>query len=143
MAAVDDIARIQSCIENPLDRGVIGKTQIAGIIGDAPSRYAKSPSIWNATFRALKMKAIYLSLDVEESRLPDLVHVLRTSDRVMGVNVTVPYKVKIMDYLDGLDDKARQIKAVNTVVRTADGKLVGYNTDGHGFFESLTTAQPG
>jgi shikimate 5-dehydrogenase len=51
----------------------------------------------------------------------------------------VPYKVAIVEHLDGLDEKARQIGAVNTVVRNEDGRLIGYNTDGSGFLWSLTT----
>lgn len=143
MATADDIARIQSCIANPLDRDVIGKKRIAGIIGDVPSRYAKSPTLWNAVFRALKMEAVYLPFDVDESRLPELVYALKRSNRVMGGNITVPYKVKIMEYLDGLDEKAGKIKAVNTIVRTEDGRLIGYNTDGEGLLQSILTPQPG
>jgi len=139
----DDIKRIQACIDNRLDRKAIGRKKIAGIIGDAPSHYAKSPSLWNAAFRDLKMKAIYLPFDVHLSRLPEMVSVLRQSDQVMGVNVTVPYKVKIMEFLDKLDEKAGQIGAVNTVVRTEDRELVGYNTDGKGFLNSIVTPQPG
>lgn len=143
MAVTYDLQPIQACIHNRLDRNAAGKKKIAGIIGDAPSRYAKSPSLWNAAFRALEMKAIYLPFDVDYSRLPELLQALKKSDQVMGVNVTVPYKVKIMEYLDGLDERARQIKAVNTIVRTRDGKLIGYNTDGKGFLESIVALQPG
>ncbi len=143
MAAADDIARIQSCILNRLDRRAIGAKQIVGIIGDAPSRYSKSPSLWNAAFRALKMKAIYLAFDVDEAQLPALLAAVRESDRVLGLNVTVPHKLKIMKYLDALDDKAIRSGAVNTIVRTEMGKLVGANTDGEGFVQSLVTPQPG
>ena len=48
-----------------------------------------------------------------------------------GVNVTIPYKQKVMDYCDYIDDKAKEIGAVNTVVKK-DGKLYGYNTDFYG-----------
>lgn len=143
MASADHIARIQACIENRLDRNAIGKKRIAGIIGDAPSHYAKSPLLWNAAFRALDMKAIYLPFDVDHSRLAELVHALKKSDQVMGVNVTVPYKVKIMEYLDQLDEKVGQIQAVNTIVRTKNGQLIGYNTDGMGFLESVLAPQLG
>ena len=143
MAAADDIAPIQSCIVNRLDRKVIGRKRIAGIIGDSPSRYSKSPSIWNTTFQALKMDALYLPFDVEEARLADLVRALKKSRRVMGANVTVPYKMKIMEYLDSVDENARQIGAVNTIVRAEDGSLIGYNTDGSGFLESISAPLPG
>ena len=143
MAKTDDIARIQSCINNSLDRHAIGKKRIAGVIGENPSRYSKSPSLWNAAFRALKMDVIYLPLDVDGPQLPSLVDALNNSDRVMGTSVTVPHKVKIMEYLDELDEKAKQIGAVNTVVRTKKGRLIGYNTDGKGFVDSIATTQPG
>ncbi|GAA3321620.1 hypothetical protein GCM10020331_038190 [Ectobacillus funiculus] len=53
-----------------------------------------------------------------------------------GFNVTTPHKVNIMQYLDEIDELARQIGAVNTVVNR-DGKLIGYNTDGIGYVRSL------
>lgn len=143
MSLPDDIKQIQACIDNRLDRKAIGRKRIAGIIGDAPSHYAKSPSLWNAVFRDLKMKAVYLPFDVHLSRLPELVSALKKSEQVMGANVTVPYKVKIMEFLDKLDEKTEQIGAVNTIVRTEGGELVGCNTDGKGFLNSIVTPQPG
>lgn len=131
------ITSIQSCIDNKLDQNFIGEKKIAGIIGDAPSHYAKSPSIWNPTFNRLQINAVYLPFDVSQPRLKDLVSILKNSERIMGFNVTVPYKIQILDLLDDLDDKAAKIKAVNTVERTEDGSLVGYNTDGSGFLESI------
>lgn len=142
MARTDDIALLQNCINNRLNRAAIGKKRIAGIIGDLPSRYAKSPPIWNAVFHTLKMDAVYLPFDVDESRLSDLVRALKQTDRFLGGNVTVPYKIKIMQYLDEVDKKAQEIQAVNTIVRGTDGRLSGYNTDGSGFMESLLAAQP-
>ena len=143
MSLPKDIARIQACISNALDRDGIGNKQITGVIGDTPSTYSKSPALWNGAFRALRLGIAYLPFDVHESRLQTLVRALRESDRVMGVSVTVPYKTKIMEHLDELDAKAKQIKAVNTIVRTGDGRLVGYNTDGKGLLESILRPQPG
>jgi shikimate 5-dehydrogenase len=82
-------------------------------------------------------------LDVEEGRLGELAAVLRSSESLLGINVTVPHKQKIMDYLDALDDGAARVGAVNTVVRSADGRLVGFNTDGKGFVKSVLEPQPG
>ncbi|MBI2347341.1 MAG: hypothetical protein HYV05_01670 [Deltaproteobacteria bacterium] len=143
MSLPKDIARIQACISNSLDHDSIGNKQITGVIGDTPSTYSKSPALWNGAFRALRLGIAYLPFDVHESRLPTLARALRESDRVMGVSVTVPYKTKIMEHLDELDAKAKQIKAVNTIVRTGDGRLVGYNTDGKGLLESILRTQPG
>lgn len=49
-----------------------------------------------------------------------------------GLNITVPYKKNVLKYLDAISDSARKIGAVNTIVKK-DGKLIGYNTDYHGF----------
>jgi shikimate dehydrogenase len=143
VAATDDIARIQACISNLLNRDIIGKKKIAGVIGDSPSRYSKSPALWNAGFRALKLDAVYLPLDVDELHLPKLIDVFRKSERILGASVTVPHKVRIMEYLDQVDEKARHIGAVNTIAKTQDGRLVGYNTDGQGFLDSLLAPPPG
>ena len=138
-----DLAPIQACIRNILERKAVEKHLVAGIIGDAPSHYSKSPPLWNKVFHALNMEAVYLPFDVDEARLADFVQALKACDRVMGANVTVPYKVKIIDYLDDIDEQAKRIKAVNTIIRTREGRLRGTNTDGRGFIDSLTLPQPG
>ena len=143
MADADDIARIQSCIRNRLDRRAIGTKQLVAVIGDFPSRYSKSPSLWNPAFHALRMKAVYVALDVDNNQLPALMAAIRASDRILGLQVTVPHKVAVMNHLDGLDNKATRIGAVNTIVRTEKGKLVGSNTDGQGFLQSLSAPQSG
>ncbi len=58
--------------------------------------------------------------------LPDL---LAATPELEGFNVTIPYKQQVMRYLDALSPEAERIGAVNCVRRTADGRLVGYNTD--------------
>ena len=72
MAIEKDIAALQSCITNKLEPAAIDNRRLAGVIGDAPSQYSKSPSLWNAAFRLLGMKAIYLPLDVDQERLKEL-----------------------------------------------------------------------
>jgi shikimate dehydrogenase len=143
MASSNPIAAIQTHVINRLDASVIGDKAIAGIIGEGPSRYSKSPRLWEAAFRELAINAIYLPFDVADARLGDLLAALRDSERFLGVNVTVPHKVRVMDFLDDLDPGARRIGAVNTIVRTRFGRLIGYNTDGEGFVQSILTVQPG
>ena len=143
MTVRKDVAAIQRCITNSLAPNVIVNKKITGIIGDAPSLYSKSPNLWNAAFDHLGINAIYLTFDVDESRLGDLIATLKGLDTVLGINVTTPHKISIMRFLDEIDAGARRIEAVNTIVRTASGKLVGYNTDGRGFIESLITRLPG
>lgn len=55
-----------------------------------------------------------------------------------GINVTIPYKIKVMDYLDEIDDLAKEIGSVNTVVNK-NGRLIGYNTDYWGLKYTLET----
>ncbi len=55
-----------------------------------------------------------------------------------GLNVTIPYKQEVMSYLDGLDHSAEKVGAVN-VIKAADGKLIGFNSDYFGFRKSLET----
>jgi len=142
MTIAKDIAAIQSCVANLLDESVVGMKAIAGIIGDGPSHYSKSPALWNAAFRRLGMNSIYLPFDVAAGRVGELIHVLRDSERFMGINVTVPHKVRVIDFLDELDAGAARIQAVNTIVKTAQGKLIGYNTDGEGFIDSILVPPP-
>ena len=142
MTSRKQIAAIQSCITNSIDASPNGDKQIAGIVGDAPSFYSKSPALWNAAFDHLGINAIYLPFDVAESRLGELIATLKGLDNFLGINVTVPHKIRIMDFLDEIEAGAKRVQAVNTIVRTSSGKLVGYNTDGAGFIESLVTPLP-
>jgi shikimate dehydrogenase len=143
MAMDDDIKAIQNCITNRLDSAAFGNRRVAGVIGGGPSHYSKSPALWNAAFGYLGIDAIYLPFDVDGSQLRQLVFAFRHCDRFMGVNVTVPHKLSIMEFLDELDAGVERIGAVNTVVRTVAGRLTGYNTDGEGFVESILAPQPG
>jgi shikimate dehydrogenase len=142
MTSRKQIAAIQSCIGNSIDASLIGDKAIAGIVGDAPSLYSKSPALWNAAFDHLGINAIYLPFDVPEPRLGEFIASLKGVDNFLGINVTVPHKIKIMDFLDEIEAGAHRVQAVNTIVKTSSGKLVGYNTDGEGFIESLLTPLP-
>jgi shikimate dehydrogenase len=143
MAIDNDIKAIQNCITNRLDNAAFGDRRFAGVIGSGPSHYSKSPALWNAAFGYLGINAIYLPFDVDGSHLRQLIFAFRHCDRFMGVNVTVPHKLPIMEFLDELDPGVSRIGAVNTVVRTPAGRLIGYNTDGEGFVESVLAPQPG
>ena len=142
MTSRKQIAAIQSCITNSIDANLIGDKLIAGIIGDAPSLYSKSPPLWNAAFDYLGINAIYLPFDVAEPHLGGLIAALKDLDNFLGINVTVPHKIRIMDFVDEVQAGAKRVKAANTIVRTSSGKLVGYNTDGEGFIESLLMPLP-
>jgi shikimate dehydrogenase len=143
MAIDSDIQAIQHCLTNRLDTAAFSDRRVAAVIGGGPSHYSKSPALWNAAFGDLGINAIYLPFDVAGSQLSQLVFALRHCGCFMGANVTVPHKAQIMEFLDALDPGVERIGAVNTVVRTPAGRLIGYNTDGEGFVESVLVPQPG
>lgn len=135
------IEKIGDIINNSLPMGIENKL-LVGIIGETPSKTARSPYIWNPTFEELGIDAIFLSFDVVKENLENLVKSLKEDERVQGFSVTNPYKTDIIKFLDEVEERASMIKAINTVVRTSEGKLIGYNTDGQGFIDSLTTLHP-
>lgn len=131
------LERLHSFLSNTIDWNATRDRKIAAIIGDSPSKYAKSPTVWNAAFEALGLPAVFLPFDVQEENLESLIEAIRQESRFLGFSVTVPYKLKVIPLLDRLDPKAKAIGAVNTVVRTSEGELIGYNTDGQGGIDSL------
>jgi shikimate dehydrogenase len=109
-------------------------TVMFGVFGD-PIRHSMSPLMMNRAFRETGLNAAYAAFHVTREGLRDAVNGIRALG-FRGVNVTVPHKVNIMAYLDEVDESAKVIGAVNTIVNE-NGKLTGYNTDGIGYVRSL------
>jgi shikimate dehydrogenase len=114
---------------------ITGKTKITGIFG-YPVEHTLSPAMHNAAFEALGMDCCYVPFAVHPDLLSAAVEAVRALN-LLGVNITVPHKEKVMPMLDKVDDEASFIGAVNTIVH-ANGQLRGYNTDGRGFMQSLS-----
>lgn len=110
------------------------KTKIVGIFG-YPIVHSLSPLLHNAAFAKLELDFVYLSFPVKPEDLEAAVKAIKSLNMV-GVNVTIPHKRKVLDYLDEVDHEARMMTSVNTILHQ-DGRLIGYNTDGEGFLESL------
>jgi shikimate dehydrogenase len=136
---MSDLDRLQAAVLNPIDAKVRGAKRLAGVIGEAPSRYSKSPPLWNAAFRELSIDALYLALDLNENGIEGFLKAVRECPSFLGCNVTVPHKLAVVRHLDTLDESAGRVGAVNTIVRTPSGELAGANTDGAGFIETLVT----
>lgn len=71
---------------------------------------------------------------------PEELGTFLTCEDIGGLNVTIPYKRDVMAYCDVLDDTAREIGSVNTIVRRTDGRLAGYNTDAYGLTHMASRA---
>lgn len=109
--------------------------RIYGLVG-YPVQHSFSPALHNAAFKALKINAKYRLFPLKEDELGFFLKDLRKNN-IFGLNVTIPYKEKIIPFLDSLSKEANLIGAVNTVKRI-DDKLEGFNTDGEGFLKHLT-----
>jgi shikimate dehydrogenase len=111
-----------------------GETKIVGLIG-YPIRHTLSPAMHNRAFEYLDLNYVYLPFPVEESNLRGALRALPVLG-IVGVNVTYPYKEKVLEYLDKTTEEAELTQAVNTIL-VKENRLIGYNTDGKGFIISL------
>jgi len=103
-----------------------GKTRVCGLIGN-PVEHTLSPSIHNRLAELLEINLVYVPLPVENDRVHTAVCGAKAMN-FLGLNVTVPYKSKVIDSLSEIDVAAEEIGAVNTLVSTENG-YKGYNTD--------------
>ena len=104
-----------------------------GIIGN-PLGHSFSRGFFTEKFAKEDIDAQYLNFQIPEiGKLPDI---LRENPELRGINVTIPYKTEVIQYLDELSDEAREIGAVN-VVQIRNGHLKGFNSDIIGFTKSI------
>ena len=111
-----------------------GYTRLAAVVAN-PIKHSISPFIHNQAFEATHTNGVYVAWEVEGTDLAETVVNVRRY-QMFGINLSMPYKEQVISYLDQLSEEARLIGAVNTVVNR-EGTLIGYNTDGKGFFKSL------
>lgn len=108
------------------------KTSLYGVMGD-PVSHSLSPAMHNAAFEAIGYNGVYVAFPVKDVK--SAVAGIRALN-VKGVSVTIPHKIEVMEYLDEIDEQARKIGALNTIVNR-DGHLYGYNSDCHGAINAL------
>ena len=111
-------------------------TKMITLLG-TPLSQSFAARMQNAGYEAAGLNMLYFYTETDNEHLGDIVNGLRYMN-FAGFAVTKPNKVKVLEYLDELDPLCEKMGASNTVVKSADGKLVGYNTDGVGFYTSLT-----
>lgn len=115
-------------------------TQVIGLIGN-PLGHSLSPHMHNGTLSRMGINCVYLPFEVQPEQLPEAILGLRALN-IRGVNVTIPYKQELIPYLDELSPEAEACGAVN-LIKNADNRLIGYNTDGPGFMASLVESGAG
>jgi shikimate dehydrogenase len=113
-------------------RAIDGHTRVFALLG-RPVAHSLSPAMHNHLFRAAGLNCIYVALEVRSDAL-DLAATLRGLG-LSGVNLTVPFKSRVVEQLDAIDDVGRAVGAVN-VVLCEGGRLLGSNSDAEGFCRS-------
>jgi len=113
---------------------ISGKTRFFALIGN-PVENSFSPIIYNNAFKMAGYDGVYAAFGVEPSLLPKAVEGIKGLG-ISGVNVTAPFKEKVIPLLDHISSTANVIGAVNTILN-AKGVLKGYNTDYIGFIRQL------
>ena len=105
------------------------------VIGN-PIEHSFSPLIHNHWMKKYHLiDSIYEKKKIEEKDLKNIIEDIR-ADKIVGVNVTVPFKKLIIPFLDKLDFAAKETQSVNTLFKT-NNKIIGYNTDSRGFLDTL------
>lgn len=111
---------------------------VAAVIGH-PVAHSLSPALHNAAFAAAGLDWVYVAFDVAPGAAGAALDAMRTLG-IAGLSVTMPHKEDVAAAVDALDPAAAALRSANTVVREADGRLVGHSTDGAGFVASLAEA---
>mgnify|MGYP001158534966 CR=1 FL=1 len=110
--------------------------QLLGIIGN-PLRQSLSPILHNYWMKRYDINGVYIPICLENI---SKINTALKSLNFKGLNVTIPFKKKIIPHLDFVDKDAKNLEAVNTIVNIK-GKLKGYNTDLYGFSIGLEKAK--
>lgn len=120
---------------------ISGAARLAGVIG-WPISHSRSPLLHGFWLRQYRIDGAYVPLPVRPDNAAAALRALPILG-FAGCNVTVPHKQAALAAMDHLDDVARRIGAVNTVIVREDGALEGRNTDAFGFMAHLAQTAPG
>jgi len=116
------------------EKNIDGKTKLVGLLA-TPIGHSLSPRMHNLGYTLAGLNYAYLAFEVGNNELEKAVNGFKAAG-IAGFNVSMPNKMKVLEYLDELDDSAKYTRASNTVVNQ-NGKLIGYNTDGLGYVKNL------
>lgn len=135
--------RVTACARSMLNRrsmatAIDAKTRVCAIFGH-PVGHSLSPSIHNAAFAELGLNLVYVAHDIAPDDLASAMQAVRAL-KYRGLSITIPHKVNAIGLVDEVDETARRIGCINTVVNDS-GVLKGYNSDGLGALGALRQAQ--
>ncbi|WP_418592590.1 shikimate dehydrogenase [Ponticoccus sp. (in: a-proteobacteria)] len=118
----------------------LSRIPLAAVIG-SPIAHSRSPRLFRHWLRKYGMPGHYIPMEVPAERLEETLRLLPELGFV-GLNVTIPYKEKVMEIADQVSDRATLIGAANTLIFRKDGLIHADNTDGYGFVENLRQSAP-
>lgn len=108
------------------------------IIGESPSRSARSPKLWNAAFKECGVDGRMFPLDLELASLRPVLGIIEEDPRVVGVAIAAPYKSQVLEYVGkNVSEVVRKSNSANVLVKSPEGKFFGHNSDGLGAVESI------
>ncbi|MDR2425682.1 MAG: shikimate dehydrogenase [Endomicrobium sp.] len=110
------------------------ETKLFAILG-YPIKHSFSPLMQNAWFEQEKLNCAYMSFETDPKNLKKTLEALKILG-FCGINITIPHKTAVMEFLDYTDKASKRIGSVNTIA-IKNGKLYGYNTDYSGFVSDL------
>ncbi len=113
---------------------ISGATKVVGVFG-YPVEHSLSPAMHNAAFTQLGLPYVYVPFAVPPEQIGVAVRSLSALG-IVGANLTIPHKEIVLPFIDEFTQEARDIGAVNTV-HIVEGRILGDNTDGRGFWEPL------
>lgn len=113
---------------------------LAGVIG-SPIAHSKSPQLHGYWLRKYGLPGYYIPMEIAADKLESALKTLPELGFV-GVNVTIPYKEKVLEIADLITDRAAVIGAANTLIFRSDGNIHADNTDGYGFIANLRQKAP-
>lgn len=113
-----------------------GETRLFPIVGD-PIAQVRSPQFLSEILARRSINAIVPPMHVKPVDLAVVMGVLRSTQNVGGIVVTIPHKVTCLSYCDAVSERAAFVGSVNIIRKTADGKLVGDNVDGIGYLDGI------
>jgi len=105
-----------------------------GVFGD-PVEHSLSPQMQNAALKHCKIDMQYARFHILPDELQQAVGLIHKLEFV-GINLTIPHKISVLELLEAAEDNVKRIGAVN-VVKVEGGKLRGFNTDGRGFARAI------